>query len=178
MSWLDIVLVVVLAALTALGMQRRLSGLLIGAGAVVLLRPLLLFVAVSPMVAVILAGLAGLALSYLGRRIYQQTRGKQLLTQIAGGFGGFVLGLSLVLAVVTSLPIQRNPINPNEIFYPPRDLPRPINQAVSSSQLVLVGRSILLYPLLESQNEFEGGEDDVFRGLHNYLIVGQPWRRR
>ena len=92
-----------------------------------------------------------------------------------GALGGLALGLVLVLALVTSLPIQRNPLD--QIVYPPRDLPEPFNQAVVSSRMVLLGRDILLYPLLDAQGDLAASEG-ILRGLHSYLVVGEPWKER
>lgn len=175
MSWLDLVLVLVVASITALAAERRLAGLFVGVGGVILLRPLLLLGHASPILAVVAALLVGLGLGLAGRRVLRQNRGGDVAVRALGGLGGLVLGVAIVLALVTSLPIQRNPANPNELFYPPRDLPAPVQQAVLRSRLVLVGRDILLYPLLTRQGQVEGAEARIVRGLHRLLVVGEPW---
>ncbi len=177
MSWLDLVLVLIVATLTALGAERRLAGLLVGVGGVLLLHPLLLVAHANPFLGLIAALLAGLGLSLVGRRLFRMNRGGAFATRALGGLGGLALGLALVLSLVTSLPIQRNPANPREIFYPPRDLPAPVGSAVRDSHLVLLGRDILLYPLLNRQGDVHAGQERVLRGLHRLFVVGEPWNR-
>lgn len=174
MSWLDLILVAVVATLTALGAERRLAGFFVGIGSVLLLRPLLLLGHVNPFLALVAALLAGLGLSLVGRRLFRQQRGGQALVRALGGVGGFALGVALVLSLVTSLPIQRNEAT-NELYYPPRDLPAPVSATVRRSQMVLLGRDILLYPLLEMQGDVPVGEQRVLRGLHRLFVVGEPW---
>ncbi len=174
MSWLDLILVAVVATLTALGAERRLAGFFVGVGGVLLLRPLLLLGHASPFLALVAALLAGLGLSLVGRRLFRQQRGGQPLMRALGGVGGFALGVALVLSLATSLPIQRNEAT-NELYYPPRDLPVPVSAAVRRSQMVLLGRDILLYPLLEMQGDVPAGEQRVLRGLHRLFVVGEPW---
>lgn len=175
MSWLDLVLVAVVAAVTALGAHRRLAGLFVGVGGVLLLHPLLLLAKANPFLALLGALLAGLGLSLVGRRLLQQKRGAIVLTRALGGLGGLALGLALMLSLVTSLPIQRNPANPTELFYPPRNLPTPIASAVLDSRLVVLGRDILFYPLLTKQGQAEAGPPRLLLGLHRLLVVGEPW---
>ena len=176
MSWLDLVLVTIVAAVTALGAQRRLAGFFVGLGGVLLLRPLLLLANANPFLALIAALLAGLGLGMLGRRLFQLNRGATVLMRTLGGIGGLALGLALMLSLVTSLPIQRNPANPSELFYPPRNLPSPISNAVLDSRLVLLGRDILFYPLLEKQGNVKAAPG-VLRGLHRLFVVGEPWSK-
>ncbi|MEJ2292049.1 MAG: hypothetical protein P8Y13_11505 [Deinococcales bacterium] len=175
MSWLDLVLVVVVASVTALGAHRRLSGFFVGVGGVLLLHPLLMLAHANPFLALVAALLAGLGLSMLGRRLFQQNRGAVVLTRSLGGLGGLALGVALMLSLVTSLPIQRNPSNPSELFYPPRNLPTPVSSAVLDSRLVLLGRDILLYPLLAKQGSVDASRDRVLQGLHRLFVVGEPW---
>ncbi|HKI58967.1 MAG TPA: hypothetical protein VKA00_07125 [Trueperaceae bacterium] len=175
MSWLDLVLALVVATVTALGMHRRLSGFFVGLGGALLLHPLLVVAHANPFLALVAAWAAGLGLSMLGRRLFQLNRGAGALMRVLGGLGGLALGVALVLSLVTSLPIQRNPANPNELFYPPRNLPVPIAAAVTDSRLVLLGRDILLYPLLTRQGDVNTGQERVLQGLHRLFVVGEPW---
>ena len=91
-----------------------------------MLRPLLVLSPRSPFVALVLALLAGLALNLLGRRLLPPTRGNAAaLPAFLGGFGGFAIGLSVVLAMATALPIERNSLG--QIVYPPRK-PQPADR--------------------------------------------------
>ncbi|HKI56412.1 MAG TPA: hypothetical protein VKB31_04610 [Trueperaceae bacterium] len=177
MSWLDLVLALVVATVTALGVHRRLSGFFVGLGGALLLHPLLVVAQSNPFLALVAAWAAGLGLSMLGRRLFQLNRGAGALMRGLGGVGGLALGVALVLSLVTSLPIQRNPANPNELFYPPRNLPAPIASAVTDSRLVLLGRDILLYPLLARQGDVTSGQERVLQGLHRLFVVGEPWNQ-
>ena len=173
MTWIDFALVLVVASVAALASERRLSGFFVGIGGVLLLRPLLVVAEINPLFGLVGALVVGLGLSLLGRMLVTPTRGGMWFQRLLGG--GTALGLTLVLALVTSFPIQRNPLD--QIVYPPRDLPDPFNQAVVSSRLVLLGRDILLYPLLDAQGDVASG-DEILRGLHSYLVVGEPWKER
>ncbi len=177
MSWLDLLLVVIVAALTSLAAERRLAGFFVGLGGVMLLRPMLLLANVNLVLGIVAALAAGLGLSLLGRRLYRQQRGGSVVLTGLGALGGSLLSITLVLALVTSLPIQRNPANEAELFYPPRDLSGPLASAVRDSKLVGVGRDILLYPLLVRQNEIAPAQQRVIQGLHRLLIVGEPWKQ-
>ena len=79
-----------------------------------------------------------------------------------------------VVTTVTSLPIERN-LN-NQLVYPPRNLPISLRSGVINSQLVGVGRDILLYPLLVRDGVIE--PSGFISGLHAFFIVGEPWNRR
>lgn len=177
MTWLDIVLVAIPPALAALGAERRWVGFALGVAALALLRPLVVMGTWTPLVALLMALVTGIAVSVLVRALIPQRRTRPLVSQVFGGIGGFALGAVLVLTLVTALPIQRNPINEREIFYPPRNLSEPWAQAVAGSRLVQVGRDILLFPLLDGRVDFSPWERTVYSGFHDYLIVGSPWER-
>lgn len=176
MTWIDAALALTVAALVGLGAERRLLGLLVGLGGVLALRPLLLLAALNPWLALVAALLVGLALALLGRHVLPLARVPGPFARVAGGLGGLVLGAALVLALVTSLPVQRNPVEPSLIYYPPRDLPRAVQQAVANSAAVDLGRNVLLHPLLDAQGAVAEGDAALFALLHRWLVVGEPWR--
>lgn len=176
-TWLDFVLVAIPPAMAVLGSERRLMGLALGIAAVLLLRPLVLIGNMSPIAALAVALVAGVAVAMLVRAVVPQRRTRVRYQYVLGGIGGFAIGVVLVLAFVTSLPIQRNPVNAREIFYPPRNLPEPLNQAVTRSRLVELGRDILLFPLLDGRVPFSETERVVYGNLHDYLVIGTPWER-
>lgn len=176
MTWIDAALVLTIAAVVALAAERRLSGLLLGLGGALALRPLLVLASLNPWLALVAALLVGLGLALVGRHVLQLARVPGPFTRVAGGFGGLVLGTALTLALVTSLPIQRNPVEPGLIYYPPRDLPGSVQQAVTGSAAVAVGRSVLLYPLLSAQGAIPEGQEPVLALLHQWFVVDEPWR--
>lgn len=183
MSWIDLALVLALGSLTALASERRLAGFFVGIGAILLLRPLLLLAAINPFLALVVALAAGLGLSLLGRRLGTEGRRRGLLYRILGGVGGMALGVGLILSLATAFPLQFNATG--QIVYPPRyqgevepKMPSaygPLSEAVNGSLLIGTGKSILLYPLLEDQITSGNG---ILRGLHSYLVVGEPWNER
>lgn len=176
MTWIDLLLVLLFAALIALGAERRLTGLFLGLAAVVLLRPLMILGDLSPLLAVAAALMAGLALALLARRAGRQRRSSRNGSLVLGGLGGALLGASLVLSLVVSLPIERN--LSGQIVYPPQSIPGPLASAVSRSRLFREGRDILLYPLLDRQGDIAPGRRPVVGTLHRFLVVGEPWEGR
>lgn len=174
MTWLDVVFFGLIALLAALGAKRRLSGLVVGVGALLLFRLLLGVFSSSPWVGVAFALLAGLLLGLLGRSLSVARRTAPRLSSMLGGVGGGLLGLLLVLAVATSLPIERN-VN-DQIVYPPQRLPLSLRSAVTASAVVDLGRDILLYPLLVEAGMRE--RSGILAGLHGFFVVGEPWNRR
>lgn len=176
-TWLDFVLITIPPALAALGAERRWVGFSLAVVALALLHPLLVLGTWSPLAALVAALVAGVAVSVVVRMLVVPRRTRQALQQVLGGVGGFVMGAVLVLTLVTSLPIQRNPINSRELFYPPRNLPEPLTQAVAGSELVEVGRDILLFPLLDGRVDYTDWERAIYSAFHEYLIVGTPWER-
>jgi MFS family permease len=176
MSWFDIVLVAGVAALTALGAKRKMTGLIVGLGSLVLFRVLITFTERGLwgiIVALIMAILAGVLFGMLGRAAVLKNRGLELPLSIAGGLGGLLAGIVLVGALVTSLPIEKR--FDGAIVYPPQQLPSILTSAVNSSQLVKVGRSILLYDLPDIQQSLPASQQGLYSALNNFFVVGQPW---
>jgi hypothetical protein len=178
MNVLDLALVLAVATATALGATRRLVGLAVGVGGVLLLRPLLLLADRSPELAVAVAVLAGLALALLGRQLLQASSGQGALGALLGGAGGALLGVMLALTLVTSLPIGRSPLNPNELVYPPDTLPVVVRPSAQRSVLVGVGREVLFAPLLADLGTLPPLREAVVVALHRWIVVGEPWRSR
>ncbi len=178
MSWIDPIFAVVVGVLTAFGATRRLAGLWVGVGGAILLRPLLGLAQQAPYAAIAAAVVGGLVLALLGRSLFAGRRTGDWWKRTAGALGGAVLGVALVLSVVTSLPIQRSPFDPNQLYYPPRDLPALVQGAAQRSWTVGVGRDVLLFPLLDAQGVVPERRAEVLRGLHRWFVVGEPWRAR
>lgn len=176
MNALDVTLVLVVAVVTALAAERRLAGLLVGVGGVLLLRPLLGLAALQPWLGLVAALVAGLALALGGRQLLPVRPGRATLARLAGGVGGGLLGLAIVATLVTSLPVQRNPVEPSLLYYPPRDLPAAVQRVVTESVLVSWGRSVLLFPLLDAQGGIAEEERPLLAALHAWIVVGEPWR--
>lgn len=180
-TWIDALLVLMVVSTTALGASRRLVGFTVGVGGVLLLRPLLVVGSRGVWVAVVTALVGGVILAVIGQRLVPAGKRQGWVGKALGGVGGAALGLTLMFALVTSLPIQRNPANDAEVFYPPRTAPGTLAVDLNRSPLVDVGRSILLHPLLPAPTPAEARANDTWRvygGLHTWLVVGEPWNER
>jgi MFS family permease len=181
MSWFDIFLLASVAAFTALGAKRKLTGLIVGVGSVLLYRVLISIAdqnTTGLIIAIVMAVLAGVLFGMIGRASVLKQRGLELPLTIAGGVGGFLAGLLLVGALITSLPIEKR--FDGAIVYPPTSttVGTLLGPAVNSSQLVKVGRSILLYPLLaEDTTQLPASQRGMYSALHALFVVGQPWER-
>lgn len=173
MTWFDLLLTLLLALLTAIGAQRKMIGALVGIGGFVLFRILLLmFIQISPLVALLFALTAGMLLGFAGRSLVQRRRGSPLPFTILGGVGGFLLGILLILSLVTSLPLEIT-VN-NTVNYPGSGLPPVLETAVRQSYLVReTGRGILLYPLMVDAGVIS--PNGVLQGLHSFFVVRLPW---
>ncbi|MCC6311396.1 MAG: hypothetical protein IT345_10820 [Trueperaceae bacterium] len=177
-TWLDVALVLMVVVTTALGAKRRLVGCVVGVGGALLLRPLII-IGLRDLWIALAAGVCGtLILALIGQRLVSAGRRQRWGTTVLGGVGGAVLGLSLMFALVTSLPIERSTTNEREIFYPPRTAPAGLAVTFAQSPLVLEGRAILLHPLLLAPTPAEGLANLTWRAeglLHRWLVVGEPW---
>ena len=176
MTWLDAVLLLIVAATTAVASERRIAGLVVGVGGALALRPLLALAQLQPWLGIVGALVTGLVLALVGRQLLPAAPRNARWPRLLGGLGGALLGFAIVVMLVTSLPIQRNPVEPGLIYYPPRDLPAPLQRAVAESSLVAFGRSVLLFPLLDPRGGIEAGERSVIAALHTVAVVGEPWR--
>ncbi len=172
-TWVDAVLVLILAVATALGAQRRFVGLVVGVGAVLLLKPLLVVGSRSPALAIAAAVLGGVLLSVLSRRLSSPGVRQRWTSMVAGGAGGLLLGLALMVAFVTALPVERIQDEQVAIYYPARTLPFGMYPTLQRSPLVEMGHSVLLYPLLEQPEN--GFQRAVYPALRNWFVEGDPW---
>jgi hypothetical protein len=172
MSWFDLILIFVFAALTALGAKRKLMGFIVGLGAALVFKPLLLVLQGNAYVALFLALLTGLILGLGSRFLLVRRMGTAFIYQILGAFGGAVLATLVVFSVITSLPLGRD-IN-GLIIYPSSSLPVGLSTAVRQSRLVDLGRDILLYPLLASEPRLSG-KVGFYQPLHQFFVIGKPW---
>jgi hypothetical protein len=176
-SWVDPVLAVIIGLIAAFGASRRLIGFFVGVGGVVLARPLLSLAADGPWIGVAAALLGGVVLALLGRGLFANQRSGATWQKALGAVGGTALGVALVLSIATSLPIQRSPFDPNQLYYPPRDLPGVLQGGVTRSWTVAFGRDVLLYPLLDAQGQVPEARRPLLDTLHRWLVVGEPWRQ-
>ncbi len=178
MTVIDVALALTVATLAALGSQRRVGGLLVGLGGALALRPLLLLAEMNPWLGLVGALLVGLALALVGRLLLPGAGGSGLIARLAGGVGGAALGVAVMITLVTSMPVQRDTLNPNQLRYPPPDLPAAVRPAVERSMLVQLGREVLFAPLLASQDPRSPQRSAVTAALHSWVVTSEPWHLR
>ena len=176
MTVLDVALVLTAALVAALATQRRLGGLMVGLGGAIVLRPLLLLGDMNPWLGLFGALLIGLGLALAGRLLLPGAGGTGVWPRVAGGVGGAALGAAIVLTLVTSLPIGRDALNPNQLRYPANDMPAAVRPVVERSVLVQLGREILFAPLLAAQDPRSPERTNVMTTLHGWIVTGEPWR--
>ena len=174
-TWVDVLLALVVAVFTAAGAHRKLTGLFVGVGGAFALKPLLGLGESNPWTAVGVALAVGVVLGLLGRRLYDPGRGPGWPYQVLGGIGGAVMGVAMVVALITSLPLQQTA---RGIHYPPISPDTELNRTLQRSPLVLTGRTILFYPLLADAElaELSPAQHRVYAGLHDLFVLGEPWQ--
>lgn len=160
MTWIDPLIVVVLAAIIALAARRRLAGAVFGLGGVLLWLPLVLVAGRSPLLALGLAALAAVGLAAGAHVAGQRDMMAPRLATLVGGLGGLGLAAVFALTLATALPLERSAVQPDRFFYPPTNLPSPLGQAVQNSAFFGLGRDIL----------FSGSE-----GLYRLFFPDRPW---
>jgi hypothetical protein len=176
MSWFDIFLLASLAAFVALGAKRKLTGLIVGVLSIPLFRLLVTFAdngMSGIIVAIVMAVLAGILFGMLGRTSVLKGRGLELPLSIAGGVGGLLTGLLLVGALVTSFPLSLS-FDRATVYYPSQDTPKLLIDAANQSQLFQLGRSIVLFDLLD-KTSLSTGEQGIYNALNGFFAVGRPW---
>lgn len=171
--WLDALFFLTIAVITALAAQRNVSGLVVGVGALVVYRPLLLLSNRNIGASLIAGVVVAIGLGFAGRFLARALKLKTLPGSILGAVGGVLLGLVVVLSFSVSLPIQRDI---NGIVYPPSNVARPLAQAFVQSRVIQLGRTVLLYPLFDPA-QFASTERPVLEGMHNFFVVGEPWQQ-
>ena len=136
LTWLDTILMVLLAGATVLGVRRGVSTLIVALASIVawlVLNILGLFLAP---VGFLLALGAGYLLGLMARTFIngplESVNDSPVLSNVLGGFGGLLLGLGLVMALALSFPSSPNPAA-NSFSYPSTRLPTWLGSAVRDS---------------------------------------------
>lgn len=167
MTWLDAALVILVMAVAALITERRWAGVVMAGAGLLLLGPLLRLSSVSPLLALLVAVAAGLLLAVMCAKLIRNQQ-DALPGLLAGGVTGLAFAAALLLAIVTSLPVELNP--DNTVSYPPQNLPPALHSAVNSSPLFRYGRTVTLQPLLGP-----AAEQPLTEFLHDWFIPVDPW---
>ncbi len=180
-NWFDVAMALLLATSIALFAQKRLTGFLIGVGALLILRPLLILGVKDPLLAIAFGLLAGAALGFIAQVLSPRLRWSNRNETILGGLGGLSFGLCFILAIVLSLPINVNPFS-NQITYPdfkdfPDNFPVAISEYIKDSRIVNIGRDTLLYKAYPDPLQITSADPDLLQALNRWLVVGTPWEK-
>ena len=136
LTWVDVVLMVLLAASIVLGVRRGVSMLIVARGSLVVWIVLNILGLFFPPLGFAIALAAGYALGVLARTLVNgplEALGEAALpSMLLGGFGGLLLGLGLIAALVLSLPISANSAS-GGFDYPSTRLPTWIGNGVRDS---------------------------------------------
>ncbi len=174
-NWLDYLLILLVGVIAGLFARRKLAGLVVGLAAILLIQPLLRLGQVNVILALFVGIILSVALALLGQFLNDRDPIPHGLQSLLGGIGGFLFGLSMLFALVTSFPLDI--INGNIIY--PSNLGRGSTAlAIEDSQLVNVGRDILLYDVYVMNNlrqSINTASPDFVETMNGYLVAGEPW---
>ena len=160
----DLMLLVILAGVIAIGVRRGVAGLVAGLGTLVFWPLLNLAGFLEPLLAFVLAFAAGLLLGQVARVVHSTgliSASSDAARAVMGGVGGLIMGLGLVLALTMSFPTRTN-FAQGTFFYPSDRLPSWLFDAVNQSAI----QRLLTAP------QAKGGLD-VWRasmGVRAYLV--------
>lgn len=174
-NWLDYSLILLVAAITGLFAKRKLAGFVVGIAAILLIKPLLMLGQQNPIIAIVVGIVASIVLAFLGQFLNDKDPFAPSLQMLLGSVGGFLFGLSMLFALVTALPL--NIVN-GQIIYPSDVGRNAASLAIEDSQLVNIGRDILLYDVYVMNNlrsSINTASPDFVETLNSYLVAGEPW---
>ena len=174
-NWLDYSLILLVAAIAGLFARRKLAGLIVGIAAILLIKPLLILGQQNAVIALIVGIILSIVLAILGQFLNDKDPFAPSLQMLLGGVGGFLFGLSMLFALVTALPL--NIVN-GQIIYPSNVGRTTASLAIEDSQLVLIGRDILLYDVYVMNNlrqSINTANPNFVETMNGYLVAGEPW---
>lgn len=136
LTWVDAVLMVLLAASIVLGVRRGVSMLIVALGSLIVWIVLNILGLFFPPLGFVIALISGYALGALARTLVngplEALSEAALPAMVLGGFGGLMLGLGLIAALVLALPISANSAS-GGFDYPSTRLPAWIGNGVRDS---------------------------------------------
>lgn len=174
-NWLDYTLIVLVATIAGLFARRKLAGLVVGIAAIVLIKPLLMLGQINLWLALGVALIASIIVAFLGQFLNDKDPFPYSLQSLLGGVGGLLFGMSMLFALVTALPLD---IVNGQIIYPSNVGRTPVSLAIEDSQLVNIGRDILLYDVYVMNNlrqSINTANPDFVETMNGYLVAGEPW---
>ncbi len=133
-SWLDLVFALLLGAVIALGMKRGLIGLVSSLVTVLLWVVANIVGGFYPLLGFAVALALGAFVALISKNLLSDVANSlnDVFNQAAGGVGGFLVGICLVLAVSLSFPMSENRIK-GSLEYPSASLPAWTIDAVDKS---------------------------------------------
>ena len=136
----DLILIVLMAGCTVIGMRRGVAGLVVGIGAFPLWLMLNIIGGIHPLVGFVLALAAGWLLGQLSKVLHTTgaiSAASDTARAVMGGTGGLLLGYGLVMALALSFQIKATPWNgPKSFDYPSGEgVPKFITDSVRGSQI-------------------------------------------
>lgn len=174
-NWFDYSLIALAGIIAGLFARRKLAGFVVGLASLFMI-PMLLRVAQASLILAIVFGIVlSIILAILGQNLNDRDPFAHGLQTFLGGIGGFLFGLTLLFAIVTAFPI--NIVN-GQILYPANLGRSNVAFAVENSQLVNIGRDILLYDVYVMNNlrqSINTANPDFVETMNGYLVAGEPW---
>jgi len=174
-NWLDYSLIALVGVIAGLFARRKLAGLVVGIGAIILIPLLLRLGEMNIVIALVVGIIISIVLALLGQFLNDRDPFAYSLQHLLGGLGGFLFGLSMLFALVTALPLN---ISNGQIIYPANVGRSQVSLAIEDSQLVNIGRDILLYDVYVSNNirdRIVTANPDFVETMNSYLVAGEPW---
>jgi hypothetical protein len=137
----DLLLIVLMAGCTVIGLRRGVAGLVVGIGVFPVWFILNIIGGIHPLVGFGLALAAGWLLGQLSKMLHTTgaiSAASDTARAVMGGTGGVLLGMGLVAALALSFQTKSTPVNgPGSFVYPsPNGLPKFISDSVHDSKIV------------------------------------------
>lgn len=174
-SLLDILFSLILAGCIGLSAHKRLSGLFIGVGGALMLRPILGLAGVNDFIALLAALLVGAILAVLARSLAPKLSFNATIFKALGALGGLVFGVALILALAVSFPLDKQPQGNYHFFH--QSGPRFLANEAQKSQIMKMGRYALFYKLYDgTDNAIPEDVNWAMVGFINrFFVVHLPW---
>lgn len=174
-NWLDYSLIVLVGIIAGLFARRKLAGFVVGIAAIILIPLLLRLGEINVLIALVVGIVVSIILALLGQFLNDKDPFAHSLQHLLGGIGGFLFGLSMLFALVTALPLN---VSNGNIIYPSNVGSNRASFAIEDSQLVNIGRDILLYDVYVANNirdRIVTANPDFVETMNSYLVAGNPW---
>jgi hypothetical protein len=141
LTFFDLVLIILMAGCTVIGVRRGVAGLVVGIGVFPLWLVLNIIGGIHPLVGFLLSLAAGWLLGQLSKMLHTTgaiSAASDTARAMMGGSGGVLLGMGLVAALALSFQTKATPVNgPGNFTYPsPDGMPKLISDSVHDSKIL------------------------------------------